>query len=118
VQQRLLQEALKGSILDPYEHLPATPPTDSASPRARVVYEGIFASDYYGRVTVRRGPGAGLSVRLGRGVTLRYVPWDGDTWRQPQTDTAAVFNVRDGRARSVRLMVLEFGGRDGLFARR
>ena len=84
----------------------------------RVVYEGIFASDYYGRVTVRRGPGAGLSVRLGRGVTLRYVPWDGDTWRQPQTDTAAVFSVRDGRARSVRLMVLEFGGRDGLFARR
>ena len=118
VQQRLLQDALVGSILDPYEHLPATPPTDAASPRASAVYEGVFANDYYGTVTVKRGPGAGLSVRLGRGVTLRYVPWDGDTWRQPQTDTAAVFSVRDGRARNVRLMVLDFGGRDGLFARR
>jgi len=46
------------------------------------------------------------------------VPWDGDTWRQPETDTAAVFSVPDGRARSVRLMVLGFAGRDGLFVRR
>ena len=117
-QQRLLQDALKGSILDPYEHLPEEPPTAAASPRERVVYEGAFANAYYGRVTVRRGPGTGLSVRLGRGTTLRYVPWDGDTWRQPETDTAAVFSVRDGRARSVRLMVLDFAGRDGLFVRR
>ena len=115
---QLLQDKLKGSILDPYEHLPPQPPPDAASPRDRAVYEGAFANAYYGRVTVRRGPGSGLSVRLGRGATLRYVPWDGDTWRQPQTDTAAVFSVRDGRARSVRLMVLDFAGRDGLFVRR
>ena len=118
VQRQLLNDALKGSILDPYQHLPPAPPTDAAAPRERSVYEGSFANAYYGTVTVKRGPGAGLSVRLGRGATLRYVPWDGDTWRQPQTDTAAVFRVRDGRARSVRLMVLEFGGRDGLFALR
>ena len=117
-EQPLLQDKLNGSILDPYEHLPPQPPPDAASPRDRAVYEGAFANAYYGRVTVRRGPGSGLSVRLGRGVTLRYVPWDGDTWRQPQTATAAVFSVRDGRARSVRLMVLDFAGRDGLFVRR
>ena len=117
-EQQLLQDELKGSVLDPHQHLPEAPPSDAASPRERAVYEGVFANTYYGRVTVRRGPGAGLSVRLGRGATLRYVPWDGDTWRQPQTDTAAVFNVRDGRARSVRLMVLDFAGRDGLFVRR
>ncbi|MCX6363205.1 MAG: serine hydrolase [Actinobacteria bacterium] len=118
VQQRLLQDALKESILDPYRHLPAAPPTAAAAPRDRAAYEGVFANAYYGRVTVRRGPGAGLSVRLGRGDTLRYVPWDGDTWRQPDTETAAVFSVRDARALSVRLMVLDFAGRDGLFARR
>ena len=112
------QDRLKGPILDPYEHLPQQPPSAAASPRERAVYEGVFANDYYGRVTVRRGPGSGLSVRLGRGATLRYVPWDGDTWRQPQTDTAAVFSVRDGRARSVRLTVLDFAGRDGRFVRR
>ena len=117
-QQQLLRDKLKGSILDPYEHLPPQPQPDPAAPRDRAVYEGAFANAYYGRVTVRRGPGSGLSVRLGRGATLRYVPWDGDTWRQPQTDTAAVFSVRDGRARSVRLMVLAFAGRDGLFVRR
>jgi CubicO group peptidase (beta-lactamase class C family) len=117
-QQALLREALKGSILDPYEHLPAEPPADAVAPRERAAYEGIFANDYYGRVTVRRGSGSGLNVRLGRGDTLRYVPWDGDTWRQPDSDTAAVFSVRGGRARSVKLMVLDFAGRDGLFVRR
>jgi len=117
-EQPLLQDKLNGSILDPYEHLPPQPPPDAASPRDRAVYEGAFANAYYGRVTVRRGPGSGLSVRLGRGVTLRYVPWDGDTWRQPETDTAVVFSVRDGHARSVRLMVLDFAGRDGLLVRR
>jgi len=117
-QQLLLQDALKRSILDPYQHLPDEPPAAAASPRQRAVYEGVFANAYYGRVTVRRGPGSGLSVRLGRGATLRYVPWDGDTWRHPETGTAAVFSVRDGRARSVRLMVLDFAGRDGRFARR
>jgi len=117
-EQQQLQDQLKGSILDPSKHLPQQPPTGAARPRERAVYEGDFINAYYGRVMVRRGPGSGLSVRLGRGVTLRYVPWDGDTWRQPQTDTAAVFSVRDGRARSVRLMVLDFAGRDGLFVRR
>ena len=117
-EQQLLQDTLKGSILDPYEHLSEEPPANAASPRDRAAYEGTFTNVYYGRVTVRRGSGSGLSVQLGRGASLRYVPWDGDTWRQPQTDTAAVFSVRDGRARSVRLMVLDFAGRNGLFVRR
>ncbi|MBE3034614.1 MAG: serine hydrolase, partial [Actinobacteria bacterium] len=92
-EQQLLQDKLKGSILDPYEHLSEEPPADAASPRDRAAYEGVFANAYYGRVTVRRGSGSGLSVQLGRGATLRYVPWDGDSWRQLQTDTAAVFSV-------------------------
>ena len=116
-QQRLLQDELKGSTLDPREHLPSRPPGDAAPPRARTVYEGVYANAYYGRVTVRPGPGSGLSVRLGYGATLRYVPWDGDTWRQSQTETAAVFKVRDGRVTSVRLMVLDFAGRDGVLER-
>ena len=117
-QQRLLQDAMKGSILDPYEHLPEVPPADAASPRERVVYEGVYANAYYGNVTVKRGPGSGLTIKLGRGATLRYVPWDGDTWRQPDTGTAAIFSVRGGSARSVKLMVLDFAGRDGLLVRR
>jgi len=117
-QQRLLQDKLQGSNSDPYQHLPAQPPTDAAPPRDRAVYDGAFANAYYGGVTVRPGPGSGLSIRLGRGETLRYVPWDGDIWREPQTDTAAVFRVRAGRALSVRLMVLDYAGRDGLFVRR
>jgi len=117
-EQLRLHDTPKGAILDPYERPPRRPPSDAASPRQRAVYEGVYENAYYGRVTVRGGPGSGLGVRLGRGATLRYVPWDGDTWRQPETDTAAVFSVRDGRARSVRLMVLDFAGRDGLFVRR
>ena len=63
-------------------------------------------------------PGAGLTVKLGRGDVLRYVPWDGDTWREPASNTAAVFTVRDGRAVAVKLMLLDFDGRDGRFSRR
>jgi CubicO group peptidase (beta-lactamase class C family) len=117
-QQYLPEDESNASTLDLYRHLSGLPPADAAAPRDRSVYEGAYANAYYGRVTVRRAPGAALSVRLGRGATLRYVPWDGDTWRQPQTDTAAVFSVRGGRAQSVKLLVLDYGGRDGLFARR
>jgi len=114
---QLLQEDLEGSIRDPYEHLPQQAPPAAASPRARSVYRGVYISDYYGRVTVRRGAGAGLSVKLGRGVTLRYVPWNGDTWRQPESDTAAIFTVNGGRAVRVKIMQLDFLGRDGRFER-
>ena len=73
-QQHVLQDALKGSILDPYRHLPAEPPAGAAAPRERAAYEGVYANDYYGSVTVRRGAGAGLNVRLGRGdAALRAV---------------------------------------------
>jgi len=116
-QRQALAEALKGSTVGPYRHLPAAPPADPAAPRSRTAYEGTFTNDYYGLVTVSKGSGSGLDVRLGRGDVLRYVPWDGDTWRQPESDTAAVFDVAGGRARSVRLMVLDFGGRDGLLTR-
>jgi hypothetical protein len=117
-QQQRLEQKLKGSILDPYRHLPEEPPADAASPRERTVYEGIYANAYYGRVTVSRGPGSSLNVKMGHGQTLRYVPWDGDTWRQPANGTAAVFSVREDRARSVRIMVLDFAGRDGVLRRR
>ena len=116
-QQAKVAAALEGSIVDPYRHLPDVPPLDPAPPRAKSVYTGVFANDYYGRVTVTRAAGAGLDVKLGRGAVLRYVPWDGDTWRAPDTNTAAVFTVKDGRATAVRLMVLDFGGRPGRFAR-
>jgi hypothetical protein len=116
--QAALAEALKGSILDPYRHLPEERPADAVPPRAKSSYGGTYANDYYGRIRVSAAPGAGLNVRLGRGAVLRYVPWDGDTWREPASNTAAVFTVRGGQAVAVRLMLLDFDGRDGRFARR
>jgi hypothetical protein len=56
-------------------------------------------------------------VRLGRGATLRYVPWSADIWRDTASGTAAVFDVRGGRARVVNLTLLSFDGRSGAFAR-
>jgi CubicO group peptidase (beta-lactamase class C family) len=116
-QQRLLQGATTGSILDPYRHLPELPPAGATAPRSRSVYVGVYDDAYYGRVTVSRGAGTGLNVKLGRGVTLRYVPWNGDTWRQPGNDTAAIFTVSGGSAARVRIMQLDFMGRNGLFKR-
>jgi hypothetical protein len=116
-QQQLLQGVTTGSILDPFRHLPGQPPAGATSPRSRSVYLGVYVNDYYGRVTVSRGAGTGLNVKLGRGVTLRYVPWSGDTWRQPGNDTAAIFAVNGGRAARVRIMQLDFMGRNGLFKR-
>ena len=66
---------------------------------------------------MRRGAGAGLNVKLGRGVTLRYAPWNGDTWRQPESNTAAIFTVSGDRAVWVKIMQLDFLGRNGLFKR-
>ena len=116
-QQTLLQGAMKGSILDPYRHLPEQPPAGATAPRPRAVYRGVYVSDYYGRVTVRRGAGAGLNVKLGRGVMLRYAPWNGDMWRQPESNTAAIFTVSGDRAVRVKIMQLDFLGRNGLFKR-
>ena len=64
-----------------------------------------------------RGPGDGLAVRLGRGAVLRYVPWSGDVWREVGSGTAAVFDVRGGRAETLTLTLLTFDGRRGAFAR-
>jgi hypothetical protein len=116
-QQTAIQEATKGSILDPYRHLPDTPPEGASAPRPVAVYAGTYANRYYGQITVKPASGTALAVRLGRGDELRYVPWDGDTWREPGSTTAAIFTVRDGRATGVKLMVLDFQGRDGRFAR-
>ena len=79
--------------------LPPGPPAGAAPPRARSVYLGVYEDRYYGRVTVSRGPGDGLAVRLGRGAVLRYVPWSGDVWREAGSGTAAVFDVRRRRRR-------------------
>ena len=97
--------------------LPAAPPADAAAPRQRSVYAGAYAQQYYGRVAVSRGVGDTLRVRLGRGATIVYRPWDGDTWRDPVTGTAAAFTVTQGRAVKVRIGLLEFGGRAATFAR-
>ena len=97
--------------------LPAEPPFGAPAPRERRAYAGVYENRYYGRVTIRPGPGDGLSVRLGRGVTLRYVPWSADIWRDTASGTAAVFDVRGGRARAVKLTLLSFDGRSGAFAR-
>ncbi len=117
-EQAALAEAMKGSVLDPYRHLPEERPPDAAPPRAKAVYGGVYANEYYGQVRVSAAPGAGLDVKLGRGEVLRYVPWDGDSWREPASNTAAVFTVRDGRAVAVKLVLLDFDGRDGRFVRR
>ena len=97
--------------------LPAQAPAAAPAPRRRAVCVGVYDNSYYGRVTVRPGPGDGLAVRLGRGVTLRYVPWSADVWRDTASGTAAVFDVRGGRARRLELTLLTFDGRSGAFAR-
>ncbi|HZL63412.1 MAG TPA: serine hydrolase, partial [Thermoleophilia bacterium] len=97
--------------------LPEAPPADAAAPRQRSVYVGAYAQQYYGRVTVSRGAGDTLRVRLGRGATIVYRQWDGDTWRDPVTGTAAAFTVAQGRAVKVRVGLLEFGGRAATFTR-
>jgi CubicO group peptidase (beta-lactamase class C family) len=97
--------------------LPAEPPAGAPAPRQRRAYVGVYENRYYGHVTVRPGRGDGLTVRLGRGATLRYVPWSADIWRDTASGTAAVFDVRDGRARAVKLTLLSFDGRSGAFAR-
>jgi len=115
-EQALSREGEAGA--DGPRPLPPQPETTPADPSPRRVYEGVYTNRYYGRVTVRPGPGDGLRVRLGHGATLRYVPWNGDVWREPDSGTAAVFTVRGGRAVTVRLALLAAGGRDGRFARR
>jgi CubicO group peptidase (beta-lactamase class C family) len=107
--------AQAGGVLP--EVLPEAPPADASAPRRRAAYAGVFSQRYYGRVTVSRGLGDTLRVRLGHGATIVYRPWDGDTWRDPVAGTAAVFTVVDGRATRVRLGLLAFGGRAALFAR-
>ena len=77
----------------------------------------MYENRYYGRVTVRPGAGDGLAVRLGRGETLRYVPWSADVWRDAASGTAAVFDVHGGRARALKLTLLSFDGRRGAFVR-
>jgi hypothetical protein len=45
------------------------------------------------------------------------VPWSADIWRDTASGTAAVFEVRGGRAQSIRLTLLSFDGRRGAFVR-
>ena len=97
--------------------LPPEPAAAAPAPHRRSAYAGVYENRYYGRVSVRPGPGDGLAVRLGRGMTLRYVPWSADIWRDTASGTAAVFEVRGGRARAVKLTLLSFDGRRGAFAR-
>ena len=97
--------------------LPPESPAAAPAPRARDAYAGVYENRYYGRVTVRAGAGDGLAVRLGRGETLRYVPWGADVWRDTASGTAAVFDVRGGRARTLKLTLLSFDGRRGAFIR-
>jgi hypothetical protein len=116
-EQQALGTAVGDSMADRPRRLPSRPPLGAVPPRARSVYAGAYANRYYGRVIVRPGAGAGLDVKLGRGDTVRYVPWNGDTWCQPDTGTAAVFTVRDGRSESVKVMMLHSLGRNGVFER-
>ncbi len=97
--------------------LPPLPPAAAPPPRPRGACLGTYADRYYGEVRVGRAPGGGLAIRLGRGETLHYMPWSADVWREAVSGTAAVFDVRAGRARGVTLTLLSFDGRRGFFAR-
>jgi len=97
--------------------LPSQAPFDAAPPRARSVYRGVYRNRYYGQVTVESAAGTALNVRLGKGEVLRYAPWSGDTWREIDSGTAAVFSVKAGRAVSVHVGLLAFDGRNGTFVR-
>jgi CubicO group peptidase (beta-lactamase class C family) len=108
--------AARAAALQP-RILPEVPPADAAAPAPRSAYAGVFAQKYYGQVTVSRGVGDTLRVRLGRGATIVYRPWDGDTWRDPVTGTAAEFTLAQGRAVDVLIGLLGSGGRGALFTR-
>ena len=113
----VLAASLAGSAERQPRILPEVPPVDAPPPQSRSAYAGVYTQRYYGLVNVSRGVGDTLRVRLGRGATIVYQPWDGDTWRDPVTGTAAAFAVTQGRAAMVRIGLLEFGGRDAVFAR-
>jgi CubicO group peptidase (beta-lactamase class C family) len=97
--------------------LPPQGPAAAPEPLSRRACTGAYENRYYGRITVRPGPGDALHVRLGRGDSLRYVPWSGGVWRDTGSGMAAVFKARDGRATAVTLTQLSFDGRSGEFAR-
>ena len=119
-QDRLAQEteALESPVPAEYRRLPEQPPAGARAPRSRAVYVGTYTQRYFGSISVSRGPGATLRVRFGRGETTTYLPWDGDTWRDAVSGTAAVFTVRGDRAVGVRVTALPFDGAAARFARR
>ncbi|HBN09945.1 MAG TPA: serine hydrolase [Cyanobacteria bacterium UBA8530] len=112
-----LDEALKGSILDPYEHLPVRPASPRA-PQALSTYAGEYRNDYFGSVRVEAA-GLGLCVFLGKDPTpMTLVPWDGDTFQQPDTDSGALFEQENGVVKKLTIKFLDYSGRDGTFFRK
>lgn len=113
------KEAMKpgSSILDPFPHLPPAPA--GARPTGKFgQYGGSYSQDYYG--TIRIVPNAtGLLVYPGHAPDPFFLaPYDGDTFRDPSSDTAVKFSMgKNGDAISVWFTQFGTPGRNGTFVR-
>ncbi len=119
VMEDRFKKAAEGSILDPYEHLPAAPEKKTAA-RKTEVYSGEYESDYYGMIRVRLAEKHGLLLFLGNNPEpLSLEHWDKDTFREQETNTGVIFTVgAGGRPDAVKVKLFDFNGRNPVFVRR
>jgi CubicO group peptidase (beta-lactamase class C family) len=105
------------STLNPCQELPPVP-AGAKPARALAAYSGSYTQDYYGTFRIDTNT-TGLLVYPGPGTSSMFiVPYDGDTFRDPQTNTGINFTVgNDGRATSVRFTQFDLPGRNGTFVR-
>jgi CubicO group peptidase (beta-lactamase class C family) len=105
------------SVLNPYEQAPAAP-ADAKPARPLAAYSGLYTQDYYGTVRIEANT-TGLLVYPGHSTSPQLiVPYDGDTFLEPQTNTGVVFTVgSDGTAKSIRFTMFNQPGRNGTFVR-
>jgi len=116
VSKKKIEEATVGSILDPFEHLPA-PPKDKEPGSTLALYVGEYQNDYYGEIRVTRRAGQ-LVFFLGQNpepLALRH--WNADIFEEPETNTGVYFHMGNQGAYEVLVKSLDFNGRDGRFRR-
>ncbi len=112
------KKAAAGSILDPNEHLPAAPKKKTAALRP-AAYSGEYQNDYYGKIRVQPAKKSGLLIFLGNNPEpVRLAHWDGNTFREPETNTGVIFTIAGGKADTVNVKLLDFKGRNSVFTHR
>ena len=119
VVEEKFKQAAAGSILDPYEHLPAVPEQRVVARNAEV-YRGEYENDYYGTIHIKPAEKHGLLLIFGNTPEpLSLEHWDKDTFREQETNTGVIFTVDDGgRPDAVKVKLFDFKGRNPVFVRR